>query len=102
MGEYFRVKTEELKALTNKVSDAAESMEKALNDLQDATKNLGTTQLDDACNHLQEEWRHGLSLITDTTEKIGKSINESVRLYVDTDTKIADKFKGKGEQSVTK
>ncbi|WP_406283176.1 hypothetical protein [Embleya sp. NBC_00896] len=86
----YRADTVALNILVDRLTSCTESMDKALNALEDVgPKSLGTKGLDDACDDFHDEWQYGLKIIREDIGKVVDALRQNVVNYDDTEGQIA-------------
>jgi hypothetical protein len=87
----YRADTIALNLLVERLTSCTESMDTALNALEEAgPRSLGTKRLDDACEEFHDQWQYGLKLIRDDIGKVVDALRQNVVNYDGTETRIAD------------
>lgn len=86
VGVDFTVELEGLRALGGNLDHCAESLGSALDALREVGGgSLGRSSLDDACNRVQDDWRHGLDLIGKCSGKLSEGVKDCHSAYARVD-----------------
>jgi hypothetical protein len=89
----FTVELEALGALGKDLQSCGETLGGALDALKQAGDGgLGRHSLDDACEEVQGDWRHGLSLVKECSEKLAGGVQDSAKAYAQVEDKTAESF----------
>ncbi|MEU6549641.1 hypothetical protein ABZ915_05005 [Streptomyces sp. NPDC046915] len=94
MADRLAVDDDELKhfmKLLNKSSDSLKGLRKALGDA--TVTDLGTDDLDSACEDFQEDWKYGTEQIGEQTENLAKIIGQSKDSYQEVDKALEEALK---------
>ncbi|MEU3710181.1 hypothetical protein [Streptomyces catenulae] len=94
MGDKFSVDTGELGDFLKTLKKATESLEsvrKAMN--QTESDRIGTSDLDEACNHFQEHWKYGSEQLTEQTKNLREAIGKTKENYEEVEKSLEEAFK---------
>ncbi|MGC0420541.1 hypothetical protein [Embleya sp. AB8] len=90
----YRADTIALNLLVDRLTSCTESMDKALNALEDAgPKSLGTKGLDDACDDFHDEWQYGLKIIREDIAKVVDALRQNVVNYDGIEEQISGRLR---------
>ncbi|MFG2128259.1 hypothetical protein ACGFNV_10705 [Streptomyces sp. NPDC048751] len=82
MTGYYKVEFEAMARLVIDLAECADTMRSAMRKLEDiGPKGAGSSELEEACDDLQEKWGYGIELIADATGGITEKVGQSGRVY---------------------
>ncbi|MFD5860990.1 hypothetical protein [Streptomyces chartreusis] len=85
---------EQLAAFTKDLDEAGESLEQVRTALRHVRADqLGTVELDEACDEFQERWRRGSEQIGERIGRLTEGLRENTDHYREVETSLEESFK---------
>nr|WP_107904749.1 hypothetical protein [Streptomyces chartreusis] len=94
MGDHFKTDIDQLAAFTKDLDGANESLEQVRTALQHVRADqLGTPELDEACDAFQERWKYGNEQIKERIGKLAEGLQKNTDNYREVETSLEESFK---------
>ncbi|MEU9050527.1 hypothetical protein AB0D37_08985 [Streptomyces sp. NPDC048384] len=94
MGDHFKTDIDQLAAFTKDLDGANESLEQVRTALQHVRSDqIGTAELDEACDTFQERWKYGNEQIRERIGKLTEGLQKNTDNYREVETSLEESFK---------
>lgn len=94
MGDHFSTDIDQLDAFTKELKSADDSLEQARTALQHVRSDqIGTAELDEACDGFQERWKYGNEQIRERIGKLTEGLQKNTDNYREVEKSLEESFK---------
>lgn len=94
MGDHFKTDIDQLATFTNDLKSAHDSLDEARTALQHVRGDqIGTPELDEACDGFQERWRYGSEQIKERVGKLTEGLKKNTQNYREVENSLEESFK---------
>lgn len=94
MGDHFKTDIDQLDTFTRDLKGAKDSLEQVRTALQHARADqIGTPELDEACDEFQERWKYGNEQIKERIDKLTEGLQKNTDNYREVETSLEESFK---------
>ncbi|MCT9079471.1 hypothetical protein [Streptomyces fulvoviolaceus] len=94
MGDHFKTDIDQLSTFTKDLNSANESLDQVRTALQHVRADqIGTPELDEACDEFQERWKYGNEQIKERIGKLTDGLQKNTDNYREVETSLDESFK---------
>ncbi|EGX54949.1 hypothetical protein SZN_35357 [Streptomyces zinciresistens K42] len=94
MGDQFRTDIDQLAAFTKDLQGAQDSLDQVRTALQSVRADqIGTPELDEACDTFQERWKYGNEQIKARIGKLTEGLKQNTESYREVETSLEESFR---------
>ncbi|MEV6173927.1 hypothetical protein AB0L99_37655 [Streptomyces sp. NPDC051954] len=94
MGDHFKTDIDQLATFTKDLQGAHDSLEQVRTALQHVRADqIGTPELDEACDAFQERWKYGNEQIKERIGKLTEGLQKNTDNYREVETSLEESFK---------
>ncbi|MDI3386079.1 hypothetical protein QIS99_07580 [Streptomyces sp. B-S-A8] len=94
MGDHFKTDIDQLAAFNKDLTEAHDSLEQVRQALQHVRSDqVGTAELDEACDDFQERWKYGNEQIKERIGKVTEGLQQNTDNYREIETSLEESFK---------
>ncbi|MFC7310093.1 hypothetical protein ACFQVC_38485 [Streptomyces monticola] len=94
MGDHFKTDIDQLATFTKDLQGAQDSLEQVRKALQHVRSDqIGTSELDEACDTFQERWKYGNEQIKERIGKLTEGLKKNTDNYREIETSLEESFK---------
>ncbi|MFE0254314.1 hypothetical protein [Streptomyces sp. NPDC059010] len=94
MGDQFKTDIDQLTAFTKDLDSAHDSLEQVRTALQHVRADqIGTPELDEACDEFQERWKYGNEQIKERIGKLTEGLQKNTDNYREVETSLEESFR---------
>lgn len=94
VGDHFKTDIDQLATFTRDLKGANDCLERVRTALQHVrTDQIGTPELDEACDEFQERWKYGNEQIKERIDKLTEGLQQNTDNYREVETSLEESFK---------
>jgi uncharacterized protein YukE len=94
MGDQFKTDIDQLAAFTTELKSANDSLAQVRKAMQEVRSDqIGTVELDEACDGFQERWKYGSEQIKERIDKLADGLQKNTDNYREVEKSLEESFK---------
>lgn len=94
MGDHFKTDIDQLEAFRNDLESANTSLEEVRREMQQVRSDqIGTKDLDEACDGFQERWEYGSGQIKERIDKLTEGLKKNTDNYREVERSLEEGFR---------
>lgn len=94
MGDHFKTDIDQLATFTKDLRSANDSLEQVRKAMQQVRGDqIGTPELDEACDGFQERWKYGSEQIKERIDKLTEGLQKNTDSYREVEKSLEESFK---------
>lgn len=98
MGDHFKTDIDQLASFTKGLQSANDSLEEVRKAMQEVRGDqIGTSELDEACDEFQGRWKYGSEQIKERIEKLTEGLQKNTEGYREVENSLEESFKRAAE-----